>query len=102
MSTRARNSTPEPRRGTPCVSRKFWPRGLRDPRLRAFGSMRSDYFGRLQADEPLFKCHEHINVPPLDRAQLHEVVTAPARALGVHFENDEVPHGITAAASAEP
>jgi hypothetical protein len=76
--------------------------GLGDSRLRAFGSMRSDYFGRLQADEPLFKCHEHINVPPLDRAQLHEVVTAPARALGVHFENDEVPHGITAAASTEP
>jgi hypothetical protein len=76
--------------------------GLRDPRLRAFASMRSDYFGRLQADEPLFKCHEHINVPPLDRAQLHEVVTAPARALGVHFEDEEIANRITAAATAEP
>jgi WD40 repeat protein len=76
--------------------------GLGDSRLRAFGSLRADYFDRLQADEPLFKCHEHVNVPPLDRAQLHEVVTAPARALRVHFENDDVPHGITAAASAEP
>jgi hypothetical protein len=76
--------------------------GLGDSRLRAFGSLRADYFDRLQADEPLFKCHEHVNVPPLDRAQLHEVVTAPARALGVHFENDEVPQGITAAATAEP
>jgi WD40 repeat protein len=76
--------------------------GLGDSRLRAFGSLRADYFDRLQADEPLFKCHEHVNVPPLDRAQLHEVVTAPARALGVRFENDEVANGITAAASAEP
>jgi hypothetical protein len=29
--------------------------GLGDARLSAFASMRSDYFGRLQADEPLFK-----------------------------------------------
>jgi WD40 repeat protein len=77
-------------------------KGLGDPRLRAFASMRSDYFGRLQADEPLFKCHEHVNVPPLDRAQLHEVVTAPARALGVNFENDEVANSVTAAATAQP
>jgi WD40 repeat protein len=77
-------------------------KGLGDPRLRAFASMRSDYFGRLQADEPLFKCHEHINVPPLDRAELHEVVTAPARSLGVHFEDDTTANSITAAATAEP
>ena len=76
--------------------------GLGDPRLRVFGSMRADYFDRLQADEPLFKCHEHINVPPLDRAQLNEVVTAPARALGVHFEDDEIAGRITMAAAAEP
>src|SRR5262245_33497725 len=73
--------------------------GLGDNRLRAFGSLRADYFDRLQVDEPLFKCHEHIDVPPLDRAQLHEVVTAPASALGVHFENDEVADGILAARS---
>src|SRR5262245_4866613 len=76
--------------------------GLGDSRLRAFGSLRADYFDKLQADEPLFKCHDHVNVPPLDRAQLHEVVTAPARALGVHFENDEVANHITTAAAAEP
>ena len=55
-----------------------------------------------QADEPLFKCHEHINVPPLDRMQLHEVVTAPARTLGVDFEDGEIANRITAAATAEP
>jgi hypothetical protein len=76
--------------------------GLRDSRLLAFASLRADYFDRLQADEPLFSCHEHVNVPPLDRRQLYEVVTAPARALGVAFEDSEIANRITAAASAEP
>src|SRR5262249_40723056 len=76
--------------------------GLSDPRLRAFASMRSDYFGRLQADEPLFKCYEHVDVPPLDRTQLHEVVTTPARVLGVAFEDNQTADRITAAAAAEP
>ena len=75
--------------------------GLGDSRLLAFASLRADYFDRLQADEPLFKRHEHVNVPPLDRAELHEVVTAPARALGVGFEDDEVADRITEAAAAE-
>src|SRR5438874_100939 len=64
--------------------------------------MRSDYFGRLQADEPLFKCHQHVNVPPLDRAQLHDVVPAPAHALGVGFEDGQTAERITTAAAAEP
>ena len=76
--------------------------GLGDSRLCAFGSLRADYFDRLQADEPFFRCHDHINVPPLDRAQLQEVVTAPARALSVYFEDDKVADRITAAAAAEP
>ena len=76
--------------------------GLGDHRLSAFASLRADYFDRLQADEPLFKCREHVDVPPLDRAQLHEVVTAPARALGVAFEDDKIADRITDAAVAEP
>src|SRR5262249_54713517 len=76
--------------------------GLGDSRLRAFASLRADYFDRLQADEPLFKCHEHINVPPLDRIQLHEVVPAPPRALSVDFEVGEIANRITAAATAAP
>jgi hypothetical protein len=76
--------------------------GLRDNRLLAFTSLRADYFDRLQADEPLFKCHEHINVPPLDRAQLLEVVTAPPSALGVQFEDDQIEGRITNAAAREP
>ena len=76
--------------------------GLDDRRLSAFASLRADYFDRLQADEPLFKCREHVDVPPLDRAQLHEVVSAPARALGVAFEDDKIADRITDAAAAEP
>jgi WD40 repeat protein len=76
--------------------------GLCDPRLCAFASMRSDYFGQLQADEPLFKCYEHIDVAPLDYARLHEVVTAPARALDVTFEDDQTANRIAAAAASEP
>src|SRR5262249_14410990 len=77
-------------------------KGLGDKRLLAFASLRADYFARLQADEPLFKSHEHVNVPPFDRAQLHEVVTAPARALDVAFEDGEVATRITNAAATEP
>jgi WD40 repeat protein len=76
--------------------------GLGDPRLHAFASMRSDYFGRLQADEPLFKCYEHVDVLPLDHARLQEVVTAPARALDVIFEDDQTADRIAAAAASEP
>jgi conflict system STAND superfamily ATPase len=36
------------------------------------------------------------------RTQLHEVVTAPARALGVDFEDGEIANRIAAAATAEP
>jgi len=76
--------------------------GLSDPRLLAFASLRADYFDRLQADEPLFKCHEHVNVPPLDRAQLKQVVAAPAGTLGVGFEDDKIVDRITDAAATEP
>jgi hypothetical protein len=75
--------------------------GLGDRRLSAFVSLRADYFDRLQADEPLFKCREHVDVPPLDRAQLHEVVTAPAHALDVKFEDDIIAGRITDAAARE-
>jgi hypothetical protein len=74
--------------------------GLSDRRLSAFASLRADYFDRLQGDEPLFKCREHIDVPPFDRSQLHEVVTAPASALDVKFEDDKVAESVTDAATA--
>ena len=74
--------------------------GLGDDRFVAFASLRADYFDRLQADEALFKAYKHINVPPLDHARLDEVVTAPARALGVSFEDEHTAAQITGAAVA--
>ena len=76
--------------------------GIGDNRLLSFTSLRADYFDRLQADEALFKCHEHVNVPPLDRVQLHEVVTAPPQMLGVDFEDEQIEGRVTNAAASEP
>jgi WD40 repeat protein len=74
--------------------------GLTDVRFIALASLRADYFDRLQADQALFKAYEHINVAPLDRARLDEVVTTPAHALGVNFEDDKTAARITSAAVA--
>jgi formylglycine-generating enzyme required for sulfatase activity len=65
-------------------------RGLGDPRLRAMISMRADFFGDLQKDEPLYMAHRQINVPPLREAQLREVVSRPAALLSARFEPEEL------------
>jgi formylglycine-generating enzyme required for sulfatase activity len=62
--------------------------GLRDPRLRALMSIRSDFLGALQGDEPLFDVRRQIDVPPLREAQLREVVSRPAALLSARFETD--------------
>jgi formylglycine-generating enzyme required for sulfatase activity len=64
--------------------------GLGDPRLRAMISMRADFFGDLQKDEPLYAAHRQINVPPLREAQLREVVSRPAALLSARFEPEEL------------
>ena len=61
---------------------------LLDPRLRAMMSMRSDFLGGLQNDEPLFNVHRQISVPPLREAALREVVSRPAHLLGARFERE--------------
>jgi WD40 repeat protein len=81
--------------------------GLSDRRFAAFASLRSDYFGKLQADEALFKSRAHVDVAPLDGRQLNDVVTVPPRALGVSFEDDErtadrIIHAAAAAPGALP
>ena len=53
-------------------------------------SMRSDFLGELQNDEPLFDAHRQIDVPPLREAQLREVVSRPAALLGARFETDRL------------
>ena len=51
-------------------------------------SMRSDFLGHLQRDEPLFRARQHIDVPPLREAELREVVSRPAQLLAARFETE--------------
>src|SRR5271169_1375301 len=61
---------------------------LPDPRLLSMMSMRSDFLGSLQNDEPLFKSRQLIEVPPLREAELREVVSRPAQLLAARFESE--------------
>jgi formylglycine-generating enzyme required for sulfatase activity len=62
--------------------------GVADPRLYILMSMRADFLGELQKDEPLYKVHRKIDVPPLRKAELREVVSRPAELLSARFETD--------------
>src|SRR5688572_4667380 len=57
-----------------------------DERLRVLMSLRSDFLGSLQGDEPLFAVHRKIDVPPLRHAELLEIVSRPAQILSARFE----------------
>jgi hypothetical protein len=57
-------------------------------------SLRADFFGELQKDEPLFGVHRLINVPPLREAQLRVGVRRPANELSSRFETDHLPQDI--------
>ena len=74
---------------------------LGDPRLRAMMSMRADFFGDLQKDEPLYSVHRLINVPPLREAQLREVVSRPAALLSARFETPGLAASIAQRAAEE-
>ena len=76
--------------------------GLRDPRLRAFATLRVDDFDLFRTDSSLFECSELIKVLPLNRDQLHKVVTAPSQLLNVEFEDDLLANRLTEAAEREP
>jgi formylglycine-generating enzyme required for sulfatase activity len=65
-------------------------RDLGDPRLRALMSLRADFFGELQKDDPLHKAHHLISVPPLREGELGEVVSRPAELLSARFETDHL------------
>jgi hypothetical protein len=73
--------------------------GVADPRLYALMSMRADFLGDLQRDEPLYNAHRQINVPPLREAELRDVVTRPAELLSARFETDGLAEMITRRAS---
>lgn len=53
-------------------------------------SMRSDFFGNLQNDEPLFRVRQQIDVPPLREAGLRKIVSRPAELLGAQFETKDL------------
>ncbi len=74
---------------------------LPDPRVRAMMSMRSDFLGHLQNDEPLFKAREHIDIPPLREAKLREIISRPAQLLAARFETEGLVHIITRRAAEE-
>jgi len=69
--------------------------GVADARLYMLMSMRTDFLGELQKDEPLFKVHQKIDVPPLREAELREVVSHPAELLSARFETAELVDIIT-------
>jgi len=64
--------------------------GLADPHLRAMMSMRADFFGELQKDEPLYAVQQLVSVPPLREAELREIITRPAAVLSASFENEDL------------
>jgi hypothetical protein len=65
-------------------------RDLGDPRLHALMSLRADFSGALQNDQPLFDVYHRIEVPPLREAQLCEVISCPAELLSARFETDHL------------
>jgi formylglycine-generating enzyme required for sulfatase activity len=60
--------------------------GVANPRLYTLMSMRTDFLGELQKDEPLYKVRLQIDLPPLREAELREVVGRPAELLSARFE----------------
>ncbi|WP_415404122.1 TIR domain-containing protein [Tateyamaria sp. SN3-11] len=54
--------------------------------LVVLASLRSDFYGALQADAHLFPLTHRIDVPPLDHAGITAMLMRPAEVLGVTFE----------------
>jgi formylglycine-generating enzyme required for sulfatase activity len=74
---------------------------LVDPRFGALISLRADFLGALQNDEPLYAVHRKIDVPPLREAELREVVSRPAALLSARFETDALAADIARRAAEE-
>jgi formylglycine-generating enzyme required for sulfatase activity len=75
--------------------------GLADSRLRALLSLRADFFGELQKDEPFYAVHRLISVPPLRELQLREVVSRPPALLSARFESADLAADIAKRAAEE-
>jgi formylglycine-generating enzyme required for sulfatase activity len=59
---------------------------ISDQRIHAMMSMRSDFLGELQKDEALYTVHRQVNIPPMRRDALFELVSKPAEVLSARFE----------------
>src|SRR5262249_49747381 len=70
--------------------------------LVAVTSLRSDYYGHLQANETVFQVTERIDVPPLGARELEIVLREPARRFGVGFESDKLVEHIVSSAQDQP
>ena len=76
--------------------------GAQCRQLVTVASLRSDYYGQLQQDEALFGVTCRIDVPPMTRAQVIEVIRKPVAALGARFETDEIVPLIAEATTRDP
>ncbi|HYC14301.1 MAG TPA: formylglycine-generating enzyme family protein, partial [Stellaceae bacterium] len=76
-------------------------RGLGDPRLRMMLSLRADFLGEVQKDEPIYEVHRLINVTPLRAPQLREVVGRPPALLSARFASEGLAEDIAARAAEE-
>jgi formylglycine-generating enzyme required for sulfatase activity len=74
---------------------------ISDRRIHAMMSMRSDFLGELQKDEPLYTAHRQINVPPMRRDALLELVSKPAELLSARFETATLAGDIASRAAIE-
>lgn len=68
--------------------------GQSDPRLRALMSLRADFLGELQKDQPLHSVYRQIEVPPLREEGLRDVVSRPASLLSARFETENLAENI--------
>ncbi|MBM4430690.1 MAG: hypothetical protein FJ026_10145, partial [Chloroflexi bacterium] len=66
------------------------------------GTLRSDYYGRLQQDKVLFPVATRVDVPPLWENDLRRAVVEPAQALEANFEDAQMAADIAAEAAREP
>ena len=65
-------------------------------------SLRSDYYTAYQNDRAVFDASEHVDVLPLTREVLGEVIRKPALSLGAHFESDDMAGRVAEATEREP
>src|SRR5262245_30082928 len=71
------------------------------PDMQVLLSLRSDYYGDLQADEALFNAVRVVNVPPMGAEALREALERPAAQLGVRFQPPEIPGFLSGATAQE-